>query len=99
MRQGTTPEHIFEIPFDTTSLAKVRVVYAQRDGVKITKTENDVELSGNQIKVKLTQADTFRLNHNTETDIQIRGLTVDGTVLASDIVTVTTKKCLDREVL
>jgi hypothetical protein len=99
MRQGTTPRHTFTLPFDTGNVSKVRVIYAQRDNVRIVKTENDVEMAENTISVRLSQNDTFRLNHNLKTDIQIRVLTTDGDALVSDVFTVSTHQCLSEEVL
>jgi hypothetical protein len=99
MRQGTTPTHTFTLPFDTSLVSKIRVIYAQRDIVKVVKTEAEAELIGNQIVVKLTQAETLRLNHRLKTDIQLRVVTHDDEALASDIITVVTDRCLSNEVL
>lgn len=99
MRQGTTPKHTFTLPFDTGIVAKVRVVYAQRDDVKIVKTEADAEMDGNVLSVKLTQEDTLQLNCSLKTHIQVRVVTHDGDALVSDIITVNTERCLDSEVL
>lgn len=99
MRRGTTPQHIFTLPFDTAAVAKVRVIYAQGDIVKVVKKECDVELSGNTISVTLTQADTLRLNCSLKTEVQLRVLTADGNALASDIIRIETDRCLSDEVL
>jgi hypothetical protein len=99
MRQGTTPKHTFTLPFDTSIVAKVRVVYAQRDDVKIVKTEADAEMQGNNLSVKLTQEDTLQLNGSLKTHIQVRVVTHDGDSFVSDIITVNTDRCLDGEVL
>ena len=99
MRRGTTPTHTFTIPFNTSEVSKLRVIYAQRDNIKIVKTEDDAELLDNKIVVKLTQADTLRLNCKLKTDIQIRILTHGGDSLVSDIYTRSVKQCLSNEVL
>jgi hypothetical protein len=99
MRQGTTPKHTFTLPFDTGIVDKVRVVYAQRDDVKIVKTEADAEMQGNNLSVKLTQEDTLQLNSSLKTHIQVRVVTYNGDALTSDIITVNTERCLDGEVL
>lgn len=99
MRQGTTPKHTFTLPFDTNIVEKVRIVYAQRDDVKIVKTEADAEMDGNTISVKLSQEDTLQLNSNLKTYVQVRVVTYDGEAFASDIITVNTERCLDGEVL
>ena len=99
MRQGTAPKHTFTLPFNTDDVAKVRVLYAQNDKLKIVKTEADAEMAGNAISVKLTQAETFLLNPAFETDIQIKVLTKAGDPLVSDIFTVSTDICFSDEVL
>lgn len=99
MRQGTTPKHTFTLPFETNLVEKVRVVYAQKDVVKIVKTEADAEMAGNTISVKLTQEDTFKLNNNLKTYVQVRVVTHDGNAFASDIITLPVDICLDGEVL
>ena len=99
MRRGTTPKHTFTLPFDATACQKIRVIYAQGGIVKIVKTDKDIEKSGNTIVVKLSQADTFRLNCKLKTEIQVRVLTGSDDVLVSEIHTVNTERCLDNEVL
>jgi hypothetical protein len=99
MRQGTTPKHTFTLPFDTEDVAKVRVLYAQNDKLKIVKTEADAEMDGNAVSVTLTQEETFLLNPAFDTEIQIRVLTHNGEALGSDPITVDTEKCLHDEVL
>lgn len=99
MRQGTTPKHTFTIPFDTSNVEKVRVYYAQKDVVKVTKTEADVTMDGNTISLRLTQEDTFALEGNEITIIQLRVVTKDGNSYVSDIVTVVTERCLSKEVV
>lgn len=97
--RGTTPTHIFTIPFEVSLAKEVRVTYGQDDNVIVTKTEEDCDLSGNQIKLMLTQADTFLFDSKRPVQIQLRILTVDNKVMASKVKTVDVLKCLDSEVL
>lgn len=99
MRRGTTPRHTFTLPFDTSLIAKLRVIYAQRNIVKIVKKENDAEMNGNAVVVKLTQNETLRLNSRSKTEIQVRVVTHEGESFVSDIITVNTERCLMDEVL
>ena len=99
MRRGTTPKHTFTLPFDTSLICKLRVIYAQSRVVKIVKKKTDAELSGNTVSVKLTQDETLRLNCRHKTEIQVRVVTHDGESFVSDIITVNTDRCLDNEVL
>lgn len=80
-------------------MEKFRAIYAQRNVVKIVKTEADAELDGNKVIVKLTQADTFHLNCNLKTDVQLRVRTYGGDSFVSDIYTISTERCLGCEVL
>ena len=99
MRRGTTPKHTFTLPFDTSVVEKVRVVYAQDDNVKIVKNTCDAELINNTVSVRLSQAETLRLNCNLKTQIQVRVVTRDDDAFVSDIIVVETDKCLDTGVL
>lgn len=99
MRQGTTPRHTFTLPFETSIVKKVRVLYAQGGTLKIVKKENEAEMSGNTISVRLTQAETLCLNPKFKTDIQVRVLTETNDSLASEIFSVDTERCLSKEVL
>lgn len=99
MRRGTTPTHTFTLPFETSLVAKLRVIYAQRDIVKIVKKECHAELDGNTIRVKLSQNDTLRLSCNLKTEIQVKVLTHTGESFVSEIITVKTERCLIDEVL
>ncbi len=99
MIRGTTPKHIFTVPFDVNNLSKVRVIYAQDYNVIFTKTEADCVLEGNSISVTLKQEDTFKFDHKKSVQIQLRVLTVAKEVLSSTVQTVGISKCLEEEVL
>lgn len=99
MYQGTTPTHTFVLPFDTSTLAKVVIIYAQNDVEVLRKETPNCVLDGQEIKTTLTQEDTFRFKHESNVQIQVRVLTVGGNALASDIFTVSVDKCLDNGVL
>lgn len=99
MPKGTNPWSTYTLPFPTELVEKIRIVFAQRDGVKIKKTEKDVEMDGNTVKVRLTQEDTFRLNEMLPVEHQIRVRTTGGDVFKSKVATFTINKCLDKEVL
>lgn len=99
MIRGTTPTHIFNLPFDTSLLKIVKISYAQ-DGVLVLQKHNsDCVLEGNTVKTTLTQEDTFLFEYNKNVQIQIRVLTNDGKALAGQIQTVAPMMNLDDEVL
>ncbi len=99
MIRGTTPVHIFTLPFDTGEIKSIRVIYSQRSAVRLKKENPDVTLSGAKATVKLSQEDTLGFNAELPVDIQIRILTNSGDALASNIISVPCRKILDNEVL
>jgi hypothetical protein len=99
MLQGTTPIDIFTLPCDTSTLIKIKVTYTQDDQVILTKTKDECELDGKQVKVKLTQEDTFKFDATKHYKVQIRAVTVKGDVVGSIPKTSAMVVCLDNEVL
>jgi hypothetical protein len=99
MRRGTTPTHIFEVPFDVSMIKSVKIFYAQGDVIVFEKLTEDCELNGNTIKTTLTQEDTLKLDHKKPVEIQLRILTLDGKALASLVERVGVDKMIDNEVL
>ena len=97
MRQGTTPTHIFTLPFDTDTISKVRIIYSQ-NGFPVL-TRDDATLAGSTATVKLTQEETLKFDYGQTVSVQVRVLTVGGDALASDIIRVSVDRCLDDEVL
>lgn len=99
MIQGTTPTHRFTIPMDASFVQTVRVTYAQKDKVLLTKEGEDCRVEGNVIEVKLTQAETLLFDEFSSVQIQVRVLTTAGDALASDLIRVPCGAILDKEVL
>lgn len=99
MTRGSTPTHVFTLPFGVETVKTVEITYAQNEEVKLKKTDVDCALEGNTVSVKLTQEDTFKFDEKPLVEIQIRVLTLGGDVIASDIMYATVKDCLSGEVL
>lgn len=99
MIRGTTPTHTFNIPFDTSLVDEVKILYAQDDVVVIEKTTADCTLDYKKISVTLTQEDTFAFDCKKAVEIQLRVLTTAGEALATVPEKVGVTKCLDNEVL
>lgn len=99
MMRGTTPVHIFNIPFDTSAIESMRILYAQKEKVILTKVKEDCVLAEKSITVQLSQEDTLLFNSGSLVQIQIRVKTTDGNVSNSDIIEVPVGKCLENEVL
>lgn len=99
MISGTTPTHVFKLPFDSAQLSAARVVYKQGSKEIIRKETKDFTMEGNIIKVNLTQEDTFLFDCKTSVKYQLRVRTVMGRVLATKVKIISVEECLDREVL
>lgn len=96
---GTTPTHIFRLPFSTLLIDKVRIIYAQNDEQILVKEKDDCDLKGNQISVTLTQEETFKFDCTKCVQIQVRILTSGGQALKSRVKIISIEDCLDREVM
>lgn len=99
MKQGTTPEHIFTLPFDTALVQTVQITYAQNGDIILQKKTDDCVMEGARVTCYLTQKETFLFGASGLVSIQMRVLTTEGNALASDIVRVGVGACLDRGVL
>lgn len=100
MRRLTTPTHIFNIPFETDLIEKMRIVYAQSEEIILTKELSDCVLSDKSVSVTLTQEETYLFdNKKHAVEIQLHILTTGGDSVVSNIIRVLVEKCLDTEVL
>ncbi len=99
MRKGTTPTHSFVLPFSTGLIQEVEITYHQNGEEVLTKYKDDATFAGNTVSVTLTQDETFEFNEDVNVEIQIRVLTSEGMVAASDIIRIGCNRCLSNEVL
>lgn len=98
MIRGTTPTLEFVLPFDTNLLAEAYVTLAQIGDVVLDKPLSECTLDGDKMTVKLTQEDTLKLKTG-QVEIQIRAKTIDGDVIASDIILTSAQKILKDGVI
>ena len=99
MIRGTTPIHIFEIPFEVSLLEKIEITYSQKNKIVLQKHKEDVGLSGTEITLKLTQEETLKFNTTDNVLIQIRVKTTSGEVLANEIILASVSQVLSEEIL
>ena len=99
MIRGTTPTHMFMLPFEVALVKEIRILYAQKEKVLFTKETADCVMEGNMVSVTLTQEDTFKFDCKNHIQIQLRVLTTDGQVLSTPIKYVDVGTCLDSEVI
>lgn len=98
MIRGTTPTHIFNTQESTRTLAEIRVFYSQGDRLLFTKTEDDVTLLENAIKVRLSQQETMMFSHAMPAKVQLKVLTIDGIAKATPVKMVPVGEILSEEV-
>lgn len=99
MIKGTTPTHVFTLPFDMATVKTIQIVYAQNHIVKLEKGNEDCTFDGNNVSIRLTQEDTLKFDGDGYVNIQVRVLTVGGDALASNIMKTFLMDCLSDEVL
>lgn len=97
--RGTTPTHIFRLPFDTALIKSVRITYAHNKKPVLIKETEQCTLEGDTITVRLTQEETLLFKNNWDVEIQLRVLKTDGDVLRSEIYHRYTGVLLDDEVM
>lgn len=95
---GTTPTHRIKIPFDTSLVDRVRIVYHQWGKEILRKENEDFRMEGNVLSVSLSQEDTF-LFDCTPVTLQLRVKDTAGFVHKTKPIIITPDDCLDREVL
>lgn len=99
MIRGTTPTLTFKLPFAVDQLAYGFVTFAQNDEVIIDRALADCWCDGYEIRLQLTQEETLSMNENLVTEIQIRAKTLNGDVIASNIIRESTERILKDGVI
>lgn len=99
MIRGTTPTHVFTLPFETTLVSSARVIYKQGTKEVIRKENEDIIREGKALRLTLSEEETLRLDCRLSVKIQLRVRTIAGQVLATKPMIVTVDECLDNEVL
>lgn len=88
MVRGTTPTNIFSVNVDLRNADVIYISYSQQKRVVFEKTKADILVTENTLTVTLTQEETLALADR-EVEIQIRARYLDGTAIASRIITTT----------
>ncbi len=99
MIRGTTPTHIFRLPFDSSLLSSARVVYKQGQREVLRKETGAFTMEANILKLTLSQEETLSFDCKLSVKLQLRVKTTAGQVLAMKPRIVTVDECLDDEVL
>ena len=110
MIRATTPTHSFIFSVDPEQFVKILVTYAQKDRIILEKTEEDMTFVKGQLcdgserwvasyRLSQEEANLFHTYYDKSVNIQVRALTNDDTVYASDIKRIPLKDVLNDEVL
>ena len=97
--RGTTPTHIFTLPFDADLIQSLKITYAHDGEVILTKQMQDCSVGSNMIMLKLTQEESLLFGNNWLVDIQLRLLLNNGDALRSKVYHRFTGVLLDDEVM
>lgn len=98
MIRGTTPTHIFTLPFAADQITKLSIAYAQGDDIVLEKVLEDCMLDGNTVSVQLSEMDTLKFTNHKQAEIQLR-LGIGEARLASNVIYVTVDRLLREGVL
>lgn len=99
MIRGTTPTHIFTLPFEVSEIAALSVTYKQNGEVVFKKKMADCTLEGNNVTVELTQEETLQFAERNNVEIQLKAKNAAGKVIAHSVKTIPVERILDDEVI
>lgn len=97
--RGTTPTHVFTLPFETALVKAVKVTYVHDGATVLVKENQDCTMEGSTVTVKLTQEETLLFENNQLVQIQLRVLLQNGDALRSVVYHCHTGVLLDDEVM
>ena len=99
MFKGTTPTHTFNLPFDSSLIKEIRIIYSQKGKVVLKKTTDECTIEDSAVKTKLSQEDTFQFKGNVPVSIIIRVLTQGNDAIRSLPIVRSVAELCDDEVL
>ena len=104
MIQGTTPTLHYNLSFSSSLIKEAEITLQYNDSLKnvlIVKTlENgECELGETSISTRLTQEETLKLPAPATARVQLRLVTTDNVVLATEPYIITVKELLKKDVI
>ena len=97
--RGSTPTNTIYTDISLVG-ATVYITYEQNGVICVEKSGDDVTITDEYVRVRLTQEETLRFQSNCDhVSIQIRYVREDGTADASNIMKTTVKKILHEGVI
>lgn len=98
MYQGTTPTLVLNVEGAELDTATCYVTIRNQGGEMITKSGAELDVSGNEIAVRLTQEETLQLRPGL-VNIQVRWIDAHGNAMASNIARVNVNAVLLKSVI
>ena len=83
MIRVTTPLHKFTFPISPDNFEIIKITYAQRNKIIFTKEKSDMSFDGNKVLLRLSQEETKLFDSRYPVQVQVRGLTFNGSAVAS----------------
>ena len=99
MIRATTPTFIFRLPIDCSKITKAEVTLSQSGENKLTKQTEDCLMNDKKLTVTLSQEETLLFSDKADVQTQLRVLTSDDKVFASQVFSVPVIDSLSEEVL
>ena len=99
MIRATTPTFIFKLPIDCSKIVKAEITFSQSGENKLTKQTGDCLMNDKKLTVTLSQEETLLFSERAAVQTQLRVLTSDDKVFASQIFSVPVTDALSVEVL
>lgn len=102
MIQGTTPSLSFNLPFSTSLIKSAEITLQYNDSFKevlIVKGLQDCEFGEKSISARLTQEETLKLPAPATARAQLRIVTTDNVILATEPYIVLVKELLKKDVI
>lgn len=94
----TTPTHTFTLPFETSGITALAVIYKQGDRVVLVKHKDDVTLQDKNVAVNLSEKDTALFEPTPKVKIQLR-VGMGSAKINSDIIEVSVSDVLKEGML
>lgn len=104
MIQGTTPVLHYNLSFSSSLIKEAEITLQYTDAMKsvlIVKTlkDGDCELGETSISTRLTQEETLKLPAPATARVQLRVVTTDNTILATEPYSILVKELLKKDVI
>lgn len=102
MIRGTTPTLLFKLPFSADLIKSAEITIQYIDDLKkvlILKTLEDCKLGETSISTMLIQEETIKFPAPSKVLIQLRVVTTDDVILATEPQSVTVKQLLAEDVI